>query len=160
MRLRLNSVLMATIGLAGLILNRSILSAQDTVYAFTTKCFDKPQVSFSSTGANVTIAAKQNFPSDCVKDGAYSDQAIVLTYSKSFIDSKLAALTTDVNDLSAKAIVAIKPTVSENSVQAGQIDALVKSIEEKLYAKVLAQVKHDLAQSPLSSAPKNEAGKK
>jgi len=142
-------------------------NAQDTAYAFSTKCFAPPTVEAPTAiggAANIRITLKSDAPKECSKienNGlVLTEQALTVTYTKAYLDAKVAAITTDVNDLSKKAIDAIKTSVADNSVQAGQIDALVDSIESKLYAKLLARVKADLAaaaQSP--SAPKKVAGK-
>lgn len=133
-------------------------SSQDTAYAFSTKCFGAPTISLGfypnpTPPGNVLLQLKPDAPADCVKNQVLTDQAVTLTYTTKAIDLKL----TDVNGVAANSLKAIKAAIADNSIKADQVDALVASIEAKLYAKVLARVKADLEASSTAPAQKKAA---
>ncbi|NYF52359.1 hypothetical protein [Tunturiibacter gelidoferens] len=121
---------------------------QTLAYAFDEHCFNPPTI-----GPNgISMVAKLQLPSDCHKIGGVADVPFVSVYTQTAVDAQLKTLNTKVDDLTKKAIEAIEKSVANDSVKAGEIDALVQSIESRLYARVLARVKADLA-NPVPSPP-------
>ena len=117
-------------------------SAQETAYAFSTKCFT-PRI----YGFTVQMTIRSDAPRECRDEAgqALSPKAVSIVSTKDVTDAKLTELKRQADDSVATAIAAIKESVAENSVKAGDIDSAVKSIEQKLYENILRRVKADLA---------------
>lgn len=140
--------------LAGLIVAAPAFG-QDTAYAFSTKCF-APRTEGMPGPLTVQMSVRADAPRECfdTPGQGLSGKAFSVIYTKDAVDDQLASLRKEINDLTAKAIAAIKASVAENSVKAGDIDAAAKSIEDKLYENVLRRVKADLQ----ASQPTRPAG--
>ena len=125
------------------------VSAQETAYAFNTKCF-----TWHNEGMSIQMSLRSDAARECYDTTGIvlSAKAVSIVYSQDATDERLIALKKEVDDIAAKAVAAIKESVAENSVKAGDIDAAVKIIEQKLYENVLRRVKADLPAQPNRSA--------
>ena len=116
-------------------------SVPDTAYALNLQCFD---LSIPQQNGFVAMLPKIPLPAGCPPAGA-SPFTVVST--KAATDKQLTDLDKEINDLTTKATNAIAASVANNSVKSGEIDALIKAIEDRLYENILRRVKADLAKT-------------
>jgi hypothetical protein len=128
------------------LLGASSALAQEPVYVFNASCFT-PR--FDLQSGVVTMVLRADRKPSCINQNGtdLGPDAIKVTYTQGAIDGKISQLQTDVNNIAEAAKKAITTAVADNSVKADQIDALVKSIEDKFYQRVLQRVKAELAAS-------------
>jgi hypothetical protein len=134
-------------------------SSQQTAYVFNTACFSAPTLDPTNNPeilGHVVLVIRPNAPAGCVTKNfgvsVLGPDSLKMTYTTEYLDQKLTDLKTTIEKLKAEAIDAIRKTVQHNSVKADQVDALVNSIENKLYDSILRRVRADIGVTP--SAPK------
>ena len=121
---------------------------QETAYALSTKCWEPV---LSNDGLSYTFRLRQQLPAakDCFDaNGVVSKASVIETYTKPALDEKLAGLRTEIKKLSTQTITAVEKSVEANSVKGDQVDKMVVTLQEKLYDRILRQVKADLQATP------------
>ncbi len=140
------SCIRLSIGLLSFGMTATLL-AQEQVYVFNASCFAAKLEGMSGV---VTMTLRPDLQpaqrARCLNPNGteLGPDAIKVTYTQGTIDAKVAAVQTDVNKIADAAKAAIIKAVADNSVKADQVNDLVKSIEDKLYERVLRRVKADI----------------